>query len=717
MQRIPRALVALVLVVGCGHRSNGGKSPDSNLGGGGDGPGGGGDAGCGLTSCMAQNAHCGLIGDGCGGTINCDPPGGCPMGQTCGGGGTPFNCGSGAGSGMCMPQGCGSANCGQVGDGCGGLTASCGTCATPQTCGGGGVASQCGCANLCQNINACTGMPHTTIDGFISAPGHPAGSGWTNNPPMNNAWIPDPVYGALVYVANSPNGALDPLPDGVAGGNACPQCADLVSGSPLVVATTDATGYFKLDNVPCGVTVPVVFQLGKWRREIFLPNVACCANTRLTDDQRHLPRNHTEGNIPLTAISTGHVDDIECVLRKIGIDDGLQGANSIDEFTNPSGTGRVVFYQNNGGRIDANTPAASTLYTDANELAKHDVTIMSCEGGENQTEQADTASQQRFVDYSNAGGRVFATHFSYVWLTNNGMTTNACTRTSQCAAGFTCDTANNVCVNTGNTAPDPFDKTAAWQVNQNSNDSTFTAFVDQTLQGDQLTQTRRIAFASWLVNIGASLTNGRVPVNVVRQDFNSVNQRAQQWVFFDKTQDAANPWTAPLHYTFDMPVTFPPAAPPPKLCGRVLFSDFHVEDARISTTTNFPNGSGTNYCKKLALTPQEQTLEFMLFDLASCVGSPVNTCMAAMCQPGQCGDNGDGCGGVIHCGGCPMGQTCGGGGPGMCGNTTTCMPLGCGTATCGAVGDGCGNVIQCGTCTPPLSCGGGGVANQCGGVF
>src|SRR5258708_27728411 len=164
----------------------------------------------------------------------------CPMGETCGGGGTLFQCGTG--TGMCTQRTCMQAgtNCGQVGDGCGGLTPNCGSCTFPETCGGNGVANVCGCANLCQQINACTGMPQTTIDGFISAPGHAAGTGWPAN------WVPDPVYGALVYIPNSTNGTLDPIPDGVAGTNACPQCADLVSGGPLIVATTDATGYFKL---------------------------------------------------------------------------------------------------------------------------------------------------------------------------------------------------------------------------------------------------------------------------------------------------------------------------------------------------------------------------------------------------------------------------------------------------------------------------------------
>jgi hypothetical protein len=56
---------------------------------------------CTTTSCSAQGKNCGSIGDGCGGTLNC---GSCTSPQTCGGGGTANVCGggsSGGGGGSC----------------------------------------------------------------------------------------------------------------------------------------------------------------------------------------------------------------------------------------------------------------------------------------------------------------------------------------------------------------------------------------------------------------------------------------------------------------------------------------------------------------------------------------------------------------------------------------------------------------------------------------
>jgi len=63
-----------------------------------------------------------------------------PDGQVCGGGGD-----STCGTGLCHPRTCADvdAHCGLVGDGCG-TTLDCGTCTSGSTCGGGGVANQCG---------------------------------------------------------------------------------------------------------------------------------------------------------------------------------------------------------------------------------------------------------------------------------------------------------------------------------------------------------------------------------------------------------------------------------------------------------------------------------------------------------------------------------------------------------------------------------------------
>ncbi len=121
---------------------------------------------CSPTNCAALGNPCGQQSDGCGGVLNCTV---CVNPQTCGGGGVANKCGGNNGVGsdggaLCTPKTCSSfpaATCGSQADGCGGATANCGACTLPLTCGGGGVASQCGNSNLtADGGNPCT--PATT---------------------------------------------------------------------------------------------------------------------------------------------------------------------------------------------------------------------------------------------------------------------------------------------------------------------------------------------------------------------------------------------------------------------------------------------------------------------------------------------------------------------------------------------------------------------------
>ena len=121
-----------------------------------------------------------------------------------------------------------------------------------------------------------------------------------------------PLYNVLVYVPNAP---LDPITTGPS----CDRCDTPISGKPIASALTDTKGEFVLDNVPVGTDIPLVIQVGKWRREIKVPRTQACAETVLDDPNlMRLPRNRDEGNIPKIALTTGGADNLECLLRKIG---------------------------------------------------------------------------------------------------------------------------------------------------------------------------------------------------------------------------------------------------------------------------------------------------------------------------------------------------------------------------------------------------------------
>src|SRR4029077_12327088 len=108
------------------------------------------------------------------------------------------------------------------------------------------------CENLqCQQV-ACGGGGSTTVSGTVW---DPAGK--------------NPLYGVVVYVPNSQGAALDTIPHGPV----CDSCGGAnVSAKPLVTALTDPNGHFVLKDVPVGSNIPIVFQVGKLRRKLTVPN-------------------------------------------------------------------------------------------------------------------------------------------------------------------------------------------------------------------------------------------------------------------------------------------------------------------------------------------------------------------------------------------------------------------------------------------------------------
>jgi hypothetical protein len=210
---------------------------------------------------------------------------------------------------------------------------------------------------------------------------------------------------------------------------------------------------------------------------------------------------------------------------------------------------------------------------------------------------------------------------------------------------------------------------------------------------------------------------GKFTVNAPRNDFSAINaSESELWMnAINPSGGDPAPNSFPLLYTFNTPVGAQ------SQCGRVVYSDFHV------TVENGNGGDTYGYsfpdeCPTGPMSAQEKALEYLIWDLASCVpGPPSAQCTPTTCaaQNLGCGPAGDGCGGQLNCGTCSPPQTCGGGGQfGQCGSMDGghCVPETCAqqNIACGPAGDGCGNLIQCGPCTPPQTCGGGGQPGQCG---
>ena len=413
--------------------------------------------------------------------------------------------------------------------------------------GAGGAGGAGGCTGLqCQQVGCGGGNASTTLTGSVYTPKGDL-----------------PLYNAIVYVPNGPVQAFTP-------GVSCDTCGGAISGNPVTQTLTGPDGTFRLENVPAGPNIPLVIQMGRWRRQVVIPNVSPCQVTALTDvNLTRLPRNKSEGDIPHMAIATGNADPFECLLKKVGLDDA--------EITLPTGDGRVHFYRQNGRDMSPSAPAGTTLFGNATTLRTYDVVMLPCEGSQ-LTKPA--AATQNIIDYTSAGGRVFATHFSYVWIDR---------------------------------AQAPFPSVATWGIggpNPSASDATpFDATVDQSFPKGQ-------AFAQWLQNVGATTTPGTLSILESRHNVDGVaSSRARRWVYGINTRDG-NKETV-QHLTFNTPVAdLLPDGGAPNQCGRVVFSDFHVSAQALDPMVSqfFPG-----ICKNEPPTGQEKALIFMLFDLTSCV--------------------------------------------------------------------------------------------------
>ena len=106
-------------------------------------------------------------------------------------------------------------------------------------------------------------------------------------------------------------------------------------------------------NAPSGTNIPLVIQIGKWRRKIILPTVTKCQDNAFNDPNTvRLPRNMNDRgtgdaagdvHMPQIALSTGHSDALDCLLRKIGIADS--------EFTPDSGGGPGAHVRRRRGQV------------------------------------------------------------------------------------------------------------------------------------------------------------------------------------------------------------------------------------------------------------------------------------------------------------------------------------------------------------------------------
>jgi hypothetical protein len=439
----------------------------------------------------------------------------------------------------------------------------------------GGASSA--CVGLACQVAACEAGAPTTLTGVVR---DPAGR--------------NPLYDAYVFVPIDPH--LPPF----ATGASCDTCAGGGNLDAVAAAQTGPDGAFTLTGVPTtdlspNAQVPLVVQMGKWRREVMLSSVPACQTTVVPADSARLPRSRFDGfgghaDIPKMAIATGAVDPFECLLLKIGIDPAEFEAGGAP------GPGRVDYYVANGQGIAAGSAAGlGALAGSVGTLMGYDAVIFPCEGME---DDGTNAYADNVSAYANAGGRLFTSHFGYTWLSTP-----------------TAGVANATNPATGN--PNPFFGVASWDLSHASFTSELAAIDTGFPKG--------LAFSQWLQNVGAT-AGPQILLQSPRWDVDSVAGTSTEWM-----HDTAAP-DETFHLTFDTPVST--GVDGGGSCGRVVFSDFHVSTADLTSGGTCATDADCGFT-------------------ATCQSGTVGSCSPVACVTGaQCPDASYSCTGVTSPGRC-----------------------------------------------------------------
>lgn len=489
--------------------------------------------------------------------------------------------------------------------GAGGMAAGSGgsTTTLPAQCTGAGYACM---------VPKCNNASGTTISGKVY---DPSGK--------------NPVYGAIVYVPDQPD-TLAAISAGP--GNLCGRCVQ-PSGNPVAGAVTGPDGSFVIEKAPSGRAIPLVVQLGKWRRMTFVEADKACADNPITDpDSARLPRSRSDGEkvaLPHIAIAAGAGDRVQCLFRRMGVDPA--------EFSNPDGPGAVNIYNqpsalgaDPSGRYDATLnsgasfPDAATFWADITQLAKYDIVVLACAGNASATDPTRTtpnpitdAAKANLVKYLSSGGRVLGEHYNSAWIRSFPARISQQGTTPAVASPLGADVASwyaSLDASDANSSAVPAGSTVLGQV-----DTSFAKGKD---------------LATWLGAAGATQVFGSFPLvgDVKRTAIDELASApsAQRWIYQaassgDVQGAAAFSHVLSFNMTSGGQMVDRHSNDPTNLCGRFVYTGLHVSSGDTSTHPSDLGDDGAkalpfpSCCAQGDLNPQEKAIEFMLFDLSACL--------------------------------------------------------------------------------------------------
>jgi hypothetical protein len=263
--------------------------------------------------------------------------------------------------------------------------------------------------------------------------------------------------------------------------------------------------------------------------------------------------------------------------------------------------------------------SAQALWSTGSEWMKYDIVFDACEcspfdrGGAGSTD----IGYKNFLAYLNAGGRAFTTHYFY----------NFYASPTQCGGGLG---YGNTCEGQG-----PLPTVGMWEGNQgiapasstecpgaSSTDGGYSYSAFECLNIDTDIP-KGVAFAQWYqdnnskLKVGGNEKYGYVGLTDTRTDMGQLLASlvtagtATPWLY---AGDLKTPHYDGYYFSFNTPV----GTNPMTQCGRAIFSDVHLDSSPGYGGTSFPS-----YCpmdpNSNSHAPNELALEFLFFDLSSCV--------------------------------------------------------------------------------------------------